>query len=169
MGGVDHAAPVRFLQTAFEPQDWVAIFLKSYERGGVAQRVGSVSWVQSERFQRWLRMMNSRKYSVFVSVNPNPERVGCRSEAELIELANRRRPMGDPGYQHISYCSPCYRRARWIRLCPVQRYRRQGVVECTARVSHLKKGNSHPEFERAAVLKDFLRKISSISSTFQRS
>ena len=35
----------------------------------VAQRVGSVSWVRSERFQRWLRAMNSRRYSVFVSVN----------------------------------------------------------------------------------------------------
>src|SRR5690606_32261610 len=49
--------------------DWVAIFLKSYDTNCVAQRVGSVSWVQSERFQRWLRAMNSRKYSVFVSVN----------------------------------------------------------------------------------------------------
>jgi hypothetical protein len=69
MAGVDRAAPVRFLETAFEPDDWVAIFLKSYDTGGVAQRVGSLSWVQSERFQRWLRAMNSRKYSVFVSVN----------------------------------------------------------------------------------------------------
>jgi hypothetical protein len=47
----------------------VAIFLKSYERTGVAQRVGPVSWVQSDRFQRWLRAMNARKYNVFVSVN----------------------------------------------------------------------------------------------------
>ena len=35
----------------------------------VAQRVGPVSWVQTERFQRWLRAMNARKYNVFVSVN----------------------------------------------------------------------------------------------------
>ena len=49
--------------------DWVAIFLKSYDRSCVAQRVGPVSWVQSERFQRWLRAMNARKYNVFVSVN----------------------------------------------------------------------------------------------------
>ena len=27
----------------------------------MAQRVGPVSWVQSERFQRWLRAMNARK------------------------------------------------------------------------------------------------------------
>lgn len=69
MAGIDRAAPLRFLETGFEPDDWVAIFLKSYDKNGVAQRVGPVSWIQSERFQRWLRAMNCRKYSVFVSVN----------------------------------------------------------------------------------------------------
>ena len=69
MTGVDPGMAGRFLETAFERRDWVAIFLKSYERAAVAQRVGSVSWVQSERFQRWLRAMNARRYNVFVSVN----------------------------------------------------------------------------------------------------
>jgi RepB DNA-primase from phage plasmid len=69
MLGVDRTAPGRFLETAFGPDDWVAIFLKSYDTNSVAQRVLPVSWIQSERFQRWLRAMNSRKYNVFVSVN----------------------------------------------------------------------------------------------------
>jgi len=70
MAGVDPpCAPGRFLDTAFEPQDWVAILLKSHESSSAAQRVGLVSWIRSERFQRWLRAMNSRRYSVFVSVN----------------------------------------------------------------------------------------------------
>ena len=69
MAAADPHPTVRFLWTLFEPTDWVAIFLKSYERSGVAQRVGPVSWVQSERFQRWLRAMNAQKYNVFVSVN----------------------------------------------------------------------------------------------------
>ena len=69
MPGVDRDAPVRFLRTIFEPTDWAAIFLKSYDTLGVAQRVGPVSWIQSERVQRWLRAMNARKYNVFVSVN----------------------------------------------------------------------------------------------------
>jgi hypothetical protein len=69
MAAADRHAPIRFLQTLFEPTDWVAIFLKSYERSTVAQRVGPVSWVQSDRFQRWLRAMNARRYNVFVSVN----------------------------------------------------------------------------------------------------
>ena len=42
-----------------EPTDWVAIFLRSYERSPVAQRVGPVSWVETERLQRWLRAMNA--------------------------------------------------------------------------------------------------------------
>ena len=69
MPGVDRDAPVRFLRTIFEPTDWAAILLKSYNTPGVAQRVGPVSWIQSERVQRWLRAMNARKYNVFVSVN----------------------------------------------------------------------------------------------------
>jgi len=69
MSGVNHAAPARFFETAYEPEDWIAIVLKCFDRRGVAQRVGPVSWFRTERFQRWLRAMNSRKYSVFVSVN----------------------------------------------------------------------------------------------------
>src|SRR5687768_16825785 len=62
-------APIRFLRTLFEPTDWVAILLKSYDRSTVAHRVGPVSWVQTDRFQRWLRAMNAGKYNVFASVN----------------------------------------------------------------------------------------------------
>jgi DNA primase RepB-like protein len=61
--------PIRFLRTLFQPIDWVAIVLKSYEHSGVAQRVGPLSWVQSELCQQWLRAMNARKYNIFVSVN----------------------------------------------------------------------------------------------------
>lgn len=58
---VDHEATIRFLSSVFEPTDWVAILLKSNDRSCVAQRVGPVSWIQSERFQRWLRAMNAQK------------------------------------------------------------------------------------------------------------
>jgi hypothetical protein len=69
MGRSNHHAAGHFLQVAFERQDWVAVFLKSYDKRNVAQRVGSVAWIQSERFQRWLRTMNARRFNVFVSVN----------------------------------------------------------------------------------------------------
>lgn len=66
---IDKDAPVRFLRTAFQPDDWVAILLKSHATGGTAQRVGPVALVMHPRFQAWLRSQNARKYSVYVSVN----------------------------------------------------------------------------------------------------
>ena len=44
-------------------------FLKSYERNQVAQRVGPVSWIQSDRFQRWLCAMNAHTYNIYVAWN----------------------------------------------------------------------------------------------------
>lgn len=52
---------------------------------------------------------------VFGFAHPNPNRIECCSEAELVELANRRRPMDDPGYAHVARCSPCYRRVRALQ------------------------------------------------------
>ena len=63
---VDSAAAIRFLNIANELRDSVAVFLKSYETGRVAQRVGPVSWLGSERFLGWLRAMNARNFNVFV-------------------------------------------------------------------------------------------------------
>jgi hypothetical protein len=54
MGGVDPAAPVRFLETVSNPRmTGSPIFLRSYERSGAAQRVGWLSSIQSEG---WLRL-----------------------------------------------------------------------------------------------------------------
>lgn len=82
MEGRGSVHPIRFLRTAFERTDWVAVFLKSYERRDVAQRVGPVSWFQSEPVPRWLRAMNARGYNIFVSVNAvTPGRRSRRREA----------------------------------------------------------------------------------------
>jgi hypothetical protein len=66
---IDLEAPIRFLRTAFQPDDWIAVLLKSHETGGTAQRVGPVSLVASNRFQAWLRAQSAKRFSVFVSVN----------------------------------------------------------------------------------------------------
>jgi hypothetical protein len=69
MPRVDRDAPLEFLRTAYEPDDWVAVFLKSYEAGHVAQRVGPLSLVADSRFQTWLRWRNLTRWNIFVSVN----------------------------------------------------------------------------------------------------
>lgn len=69
MPAIDRDAPLRFLRTAFEPDDWAAIFLKSYESGRVAQRVGPVHGLTHPHFQAWLRARNAERFNVYVSVN----------------------------------------------------------------------------------------------------
>jgi len=66
---VNRESAVRFFRLAYEPTDWVAVFLKSYDSGRVAQRVGPLSWTSHERFQQWLRAMNAHRFNVYVSVN----------------------------------------------------------------------------------------------------
>jgi hypothetical protein len=69
MRAIDLEAPLRFLRTAFQADDWVAIFLKSYETGRVHQRVGPLDWVSHPRFQAWLRFKNAQKYNVYCGTN----------------------------------------------------------------------------------------------------
>ena len=69
MSRVAREAPLEFLRTAYEPDDWVAVFLKSYETGHVAQRVGPLSLVADPRFQAWLRWRNLMRWNIFISVN----------------------------------------------------------------------------------------------------
>ena len=69
MATVDREAPLEFLRTAFAADDWIAVFLKSYDTGQVAQRVAPVECVAAPRFQGWLRWRNLLRWNVYVSVN----------------------------------------------------------------------------------------------------
>jgi hypothetical protein len=66
---IDLEAPLRFLHSAFRPDDWIAVLLKSHDTGGSAQRVGPMSLIANAKFQAWLRAENARRFSVFVSVS----------------------------------------------------------------------------------------------------
>ena len=66
---IDHVAPLTFLRTAFNEDDWIALFLKSYQSGRIAQRVRPVQQIQSTKFQAWLRAENAAGANVYVSVN----------------------------------------------------------------------------------------------------
>jgi hypothetical protein len=46
---------------------------------------------------------------VFSRANPNPDRIGCPPRDTLVRLARRQQPIGDPAYEHLAKCSPCYR------------------------------------------------------------
>jgi hypothetical protein len=59
----------RFLETAYQHDDWLAVFLKSYETGGALQRVRPLAVIVTEPFQRWLRARNAAFWNVYISVN----------------------------------------------------------------------------------------------------
>ena len=102
--GISHSAARQFLETVFDPSDWAAVFLKSYETTGFAQRVGPVSWVKSVHVQQWLCAMNSQKYNIFISVNAiapgRRSRTRCIPRPQSGTRAGRRRAC-----QHLSTAS----------------------------------------------------------------
>lgn len=69
MVSFDLAAPIRFLITAYDPADWIAVLLKNYRTGDVTQRVMPISAAVSSRVQEWLGHRNANGWNVFVSVN----------------------------------------------------------------------------------------------------
>src|SRR6202790_4704935 len=80
--GTDDDPPPQFLRRAYPPDDWVAVFLKSYESGRVAQRVAPVSVVMSSPCQAWLARENEAAVNVYVSVNAiRPRKVSRRRTA----------------------------------------------------------------------------------------
>jgi hypothetical protein len=79
---IDRAAPLTFLQTAFREDDWVAVFLKSYQSDRIAQRVRPIRQIQASKFQAWLRAENAAGANVYVSVNAlAPQQRSRRREA----------------------------------------------------------------------------------------
>ena len=49
---------------------------------------------------------------VLRGANPNPTREGCPARHVLVTLSQRGRPIGDPAYEHLLECSPCYAEVR---------------------------------------------------------
>ncbi len=118
---IDLDAPLRFLNAAFRPDDWIAVLLKSHDTGGSAQRVAPVSLIASPKFQAWLRAENARRFSVFVSVNTiRPQRRARTRDAiadvrhvfldadrdgtTVLAAISRRRDLPPPSY--VTYSSP---------------------------------------------------------------
>lgn len=76
----DTEAALQFLRIAYEPDDWIALFLKSYVTGRCTQRVGPITLFLEPRMHAWLRAMNAQRFNIYVSVNAI--RYGMRSRTK---------------------------------------------------------------------------------------
>jgi hypothetical protein len=72
---------------------------------------------------------------VFGRANPNPDRIGCPPRDVLVALARRERLIGDPAYDHLSECSPCYLEVR--ALNEAARLQRRRVLTWAAAAAGL--------------------------------
>jgi hypothetical protein len=80
----DRDAPIRFLQTAYRPDDWIAIFLKASDTGRVVQRVGPLGLFCQPRWQTWLRAMNTPyRFNVYLTVNALAPGVRTRTRGSV--------------------------------------------------------------------------------------
>jgi hypothetical protein len=59
---------------------------------------------------------------LFGRAHPNPTRERCPSAELLTRLARRELPIGDPAYDHIGKCSPCYQEMRSIQQADAARH-----------------------------------------------
>jgi hypothetical protein len=82
----DLAEPLRFLHNAFEPNDLIALFVKSYTTGRVAQRTDPLSLVLSTRFQAWLAKENHAGVNIYVGVNAIRPRSTTRRRSAIATI-----------------------------------------------------------------------------------
>jgi hypothetical protein len=83
---IDRDTAHRFLTIAFRPTDWVAVFLKSYATGHVAQRIAPVVTLRSRSVQAWLARENRRGVNIFVSLNVLAPRRTSRRRSDVIAV-----------------------------------------------------------------------------------
>lgn len=88
MAELDRDAPRVFLRSAFRQDDTVAVFLKSYATGAVAQRVVSLECATTDRFLAWLRARNAQRWNVYVSVNAVDGQRRSRARDAIVAVRN---------------------------------------------------------------------------------
>ncbi len=81
---IDANASLEFLRIAYQPDDWMAVLLKSSNSRRVAQRIVPVSVAMSTSVQTWLTRENeSRAANVYVSVNALRSRTASRRRSDV--------------------------------------------------------------------------------------
>ncbi|HXH25450.1 MAG TPA: DNA-primase RepB domain-containing protein [Vicinamibacterales bacterium] len=86
MSMIEPSAPLRLLRAGYAPDDWVAVFLKSYATGETCQRVLSIPQISRPEFLAWLRARNARAWNVYVSVNAVSPQGRSRSRQSVMAV-----------------------------------------------------------------------------------
>lgn len=83
MSSLDWREPLAFLRSGFEPDDWIAVFMKSYQTGETMQRVVPLSVATSPRFQAFLRARNAARWEIYCGTNAVAPNQRSRTRAAI--------------------------------------------------------------------------------------
>ncbi len=72
-----------YIRANFRDNDRLAVVLIQKSTGTVTQRIADVDQITSDRFQAWLRYMNSKKHEVYVSMNALNADAHGRTKADV--------------------------------------------------------------------------------------
>ncbi len=86
MSAIEPTAPLRLLRAGYAPDDWVAVFLKSYATSETCQRVVSIAQASQPKFLAWLRSRNASAWNVYVSVNAVSAQGRSRSRQSVVDV-----------------------------------------------------------------------------------
>jgi hypothetical protein len=92
--------------TQESPTDLVVQKLRTLIREKASQE--SPGSPEQYRLQEMLELSDDALLdTIYSSVEPNPDRIGCPPREVLGELAMRTRPLSDPLWDHVMECAPC--------------------------------------------------------------
>jgi hypothetical protein len=92
--------------TQGSPTDLVVQKLRTLIRDKASQE--SPGSPEQYRLQEMLELSDDALLdTIYSSVEPNPDRIGCPPRQALRELAMRARPLSDPLWDHVMECAPC--------------------------------------------------------------
>ena len=92
--------------TQGSPVDLVVQKLRTLIREKAAQAPSGSP--EQYRLQEMLELSDDALLdTMYSSVEPNPDRLGCPPREALRELAVRQRPLSDPLWDHVMECAPC--------------------------------------------------------------
>jgi hypothetical protein len=92
--------------TQGSPTDLVVQKLRTLIRDKASQE--SPGSPEQYRLQEMLELSDDALLdTIYSSVEPNPDRIGCPPREALRELAMRARPLSDPLWDHVMECAPC--------------------------------------------------------------
>lgn len=66
---VDSQAAIRFIESAYAPDDWLALVARSHASGVAVQRVRQRDWFTTPRVHAWLRALNAQRWNHYFSIN----------------------------------------------------------------------------------------------------